>query len=282
MSPKKKDMSQHIINVTESNFDYEVIEHSQNVLVLVDFWAEWCVPCKTLDPILRNLAKQGAGDFRLARLNVDENQKIAMRFNVRGIPAVKAFREGAIIGEFTGLKPEEEIRGFLRNIVPSPADLSLDKGLSLLNMERWEDAAGAFQTVLDERPDHPRAMVGLAKSLIVLGQNDEALEILESVPSSHEYSTAEKLRPLATALNRLDDPSAGTPSPIEATYQHALRLVKLGNLPAAMDGILAVLRQEKHYRDDEARLVILGLFEILGDNNPITRQYRNELASILF
>ncbi len=274
--------SQHIINVTEANFDYEVIEFSQNIPVLADFWAEWSVPCKTVDPILRDLATQSEGSFRLARLNVDENPKTAMRFNVRALPAVKAFRQGAIIGEFTGLKPEQDIRRFIRNVIPSHVDLSLDKGFSMLNMERWEDAAGAFQTVLEERPDHPGGKVGLAKSMIALGQSDEALALLESVPNSHESRSVEILRPLASALNRLHEQDSDAPSSIEATYQHAMRLVELGNFPAAMDGILAVLRQDKHYREDEARQVILGLFEILGDNNSITRQYRNELASILF
>jgi putative thioredoxin len=275
-------MSQHIINVTETNFDYEVIEFSINVPVLVDFWAEWCVPCKTLTPILSNLADQGQGDFRLARLNVDENQKIAMRFNVRGIPAVKAFRDGVIIGEFSGLKPEDEVRSFLQRILPSHVDLSMDKGHSLLNMERWEDAASAFQTVLDERPDHPRALIGLAKSLIILGQIDDAIEILDAIPPGQDYSKVKRIRPLSIALKRLDQPDIDEPTAIEATYQRALKLINMGNIPAAMDGILAVLRQEKHYRDDETRQVILGLFEILGEKNPITRQYSKELASILF
>ncbi len=274
--------SQNIINVTEANFEYEVVEFSQNTPVLVGFWAEWSVPCKTVDPILRDLANQGEGSFRLARLNVDENPKTALRFNVRALPAVKAFREGVIIGEFTGLKPEEDIRRFVRHMIPSHVDLSLDKGLSMLTLERWEDAAGAFQTVLNERPDHPGGKVGLAKSMIALGQSDEALELLESVPSSYEYRAVETLHPLATALNRLNDQDSEAPSSIEVTYQHAMRLVEMGNFPAAMDGILAVLRQDKHYRDDEARKVIIGLFEILGDNNRITRQYRKELASVLF
>ncbi len=274
--------SQHIINVNESSFDYEVIEYSQNVPVLVDFWAEWSIPCKTLDPILRDLAIQGEGNFRLARLNVDENPKVALRFNVHGLPVVKAFREGAIIAEFSGLKPEEEIRRFLRLVIPSHVDLSLDKGRSLSRMEKWEDAAEAFHNVLDERPDHPGALVGLAKAMLALGQFSDAIEILESAPTSREAKTVDILYSLATALERFDTQDSKEISPIETTYQHALRLVHLGNFPAAMDGILAVLRQDKHYRDDEARQVILGIFEILGDENPLTRQYRNELASILF
>ena len=274
--------SQHIINVNESSFDYEVIEFSQTVPVLVDFWAEWSIPCKTLDPILRDLAIQGGGNFRLARLNVDENPKVALRFNVHSLPVVKAFREGAIIAEFSGLKPEEEIRRFLRHVIPSHVDLSLDKGRSLSRMERWEDAAEAFQNVLDERPDHPGALVGIAKSMLALGHFRDAIEILESAPTSREAKTVHILYSLATALERFDEQDPEDISPLETTYQHALRLVHLGNFPAAMDGILAVLRQDKHYRDDEARQVILGIFEILGDDKPLTRQYRNELASILF
>jgi len=275
-------MSQHIINVNESSFDYEVIEYSQNVPVLVDFWAEWSIPCKTLDPILQDLAIQGGGNFRLARLNVDENPKVALRFNVHSLPVVKAFRDGALIAEFSGLKPEEEIRGFLRHVVPSHVDLFIDKGRSMLKMERWDEAAEAFHTVLDERPNHPVAIVGLAKAMLALGQSSEAIEILDTVLSSREAKTVDILYSLAEALDRLSEPPIRSLSPIETTYQHALRLVKLGNFPAAMDGILAVLRHDKNFRDDEARQVILGLFEILGDENPLTRQYSKELASILF
>lgn len=274
--------SAHIINVSEANFEYEVIEYSQTVPVLLDFWAEWSVPCKTLEPILHRLAQKGEGSFRLARLNVDDNPKLAMRFNVRGVPAVKAFREGAIIGEFSGLRPEAEIQRFLRDILPSHADLILEKGHSMLLQSRWQDALSAYQQVLSERPGHPSALLGLAKSSLALGQSEEALEILSDFPQSHEFSAAEQLRPLAIALKRVADAEDTPQSSLETTYRHSLRLVTLGNLPAALDGLLAVLRQDKHYRDEEARLVILGLFEVLGNNNPLTRQYRKELASVLF
>ena len=115
-----------------------------------------------------------------------------------------------------------------------------------------------------------------------MGQCDLALDILNRFPPSREYAVAQMLTPLATALIQTQEAKSETHSQIETTYHHALRLVHLGNLPAAMDGILAVLRQDKRYRDGEARQVLLGLFEILGEDNPITRQYRNELASILF
>lgn len=274
--------SPHIINVTEANFQYEVIDHSHKIPVVVDFWAEWCVPCKSLDPILRDQAEKAEGEFRLARLNVDENPKISVRFNVSGIPAVKAFREGKIVAEFTGLKPEREVQKFLRRVVPSATDLNLDKGESLLDMERWVDAENAFQQVLEVSPQHPSALIGLAKSLIAQGEIDEVIEILERFPASHEFSAAEKLKPLVQALRQLEAGKARAADSIDATYHHALRLIGLGNIPAAMDGILAVLRQDKHYRDDEAKDVMLGLFEILGNENPVTREYRKELSTILF
>jgi len=274
--------SSNIINVTEANFDFEVIEYSQTVPVLVDFWAEWSVPCKSLDPILRHLAQKGDGSFRLARLNVDENPKLAMRFNVRGVPAVKAFREGAIIGEFSGLKPEDEIRRFLQHIVPSHADLILEKGNSLMILSRWDDATDAFRQVLSERPRHPGALIGLAKCHLAQGQSEEALEIINTFPQSYEYSLAQRLQPMAIAINQGYEEDSESHSGIERTYQHSLRLITLGNLPAALDGLLAVLRQDKRFRDGEPRQVILGIFEVLGNDNPLTRQYRTELASILF
>ncbi|MEA3351475.1 MAG: tetratricopeptide repeat protein [Chloroflexota bacterium] len=274
--------SQFIINVTESNFKYEVINYSRKTPVLVDFWAEWCVPCKTLDPILRELATHAEGNFRLARLNVDENSKLAMRFNVSGIPAVKAFRDGKIVAEFSGIKPKDEVQKFLRRVVPSIADLQLDKGNSLLHVEQWDHASSAFYKVLEDQPQHPKALLGLAKTLLAQGQGDESLEILKNFPLSYEHNSAEKLIPLAVALDQAGTKTSTGTSSIDATYHHALRLVKLGNFPAALDGFLAVLRQDKHYRDDEAKNIMLALFEILGNSNPTTRQYRNELASILF
>lgn len=273
-------MSSLIINVTKTNFDYEVIDYSRDTPVLVDFWAEWCVPCKTLDSILVDLVTEEEGAFRLAKLNVDENPDLTLRFNVTTVPAVKAFRDGSIVAAFSGSKPRDYITKFLRHVVPSTADIQLDKGDSMLQTRAWQEASQAYESVLDERPQHPRALLGYAKALLAQGQGEEADKILQHFPASHEYGAAEQLRPLAKALTQ---PQAGKdPTSIEATYRRSLRLIRMGNLPAAIDGLLEVLRQDKHYRDDAARKIVLALFEILGQDNPTTQKYQKELASILY
>jgi putative thioredoxin len=274
--------SPNIINVTESNFEYEVIKYSHTIPVIVDFWAEWCVPCKMLDPILRKLTIERSGDFRLAKVNVDENQSLAMRFNVSGIPAVKAFRDGNIVAQFSGVQPESKIREFLQELIPSHLDLTIEKGNSLLTAENWEESYRTFREAIEENPGHPAVLLGLAKCLLAKGLGVKARDILNSFPISPEFSTAEKLKPLAKALIWSGKVDRDTDLPIDATYHHALRLISLGNFPAAMDGILEVLRKDKNYRNGEAKQVILGLFEILGPQNPSTRQYQRELASVLF
>ena len=274
--------SQFIITVTEANFEYEVINFSQKTPVVVDFWAEWCVPCKMLDPILQKLAKESGGVFRLAKVNVDENQNLAMRFNIRGIPMVKAFRDGNIVAEFSGVQPETKIEQFLSDIIPTPLDLNLNKANSLLKGQKWQESSATFRQVLEARPGHPNALLGLSKTLLAQGRAKEARDILKTFPVSAEYASAEKLFPLTFALLQLEDADLNADDPNDATFKHTLKLVALGNLPSAMDGILEVLKKEKDYRDGEAKRVIMSIFEILGTDNPLTRQYRSELASILF
>ena len=124
--------SEYIKIVTESDFEYEVIAYSNQIPVIVDFWAEWCRPCKTLTPILEKYAEEAQGTFRLAKVNVDDNPNLALRFSVRSIPNVKAFRDGQVVSEFLGLQPEPRVKEFIRNLAPSQIDLLLEKGQSQL------------------------------------------------------------------------------------------------------------------------------------------------------
>lgn len=274
--------SDHIIDVSEADFEYQVLAYSQHIPVVVDFWAEWCVPCRTLGPMLERLTLEAGGAFRLAKVNVDQNQNLSLRYNVRSIPAVKAFRDGKMVSEFVGMQPEPKLKEWFRALAPSSTDLLLEKGLSLISEGEWVSSQEAFQEILKVNPDSAPALFGLAKSILAQGQVDEAQRILQSLPPSREFARAEALLPLTQALIRQQNGENNHDQPLEAAYQRALRLILRGNIPASLDGLLDILREDKYFRDGEVRQVILGLFELMGDENPVTRQYRQELASVLF
>lgn len=274
--------SDNIIDVSEADFEYQVLAYSQHIPVVVDFWAEWCVPCRTLGPMLERLTLEAGGAFRLAKVNVDQNQNLSLRYNVRSIPAVKAFRDGKMVSEFVGMQPEPKLKEWLRALAPSSTDLLLEKGLSLISEGEWVSSQEAFQEILKVNPDSAPAQFGLAKSKLAQGQVDEAQRILQSLPPSREFARAEALLPLTQALIRQQNGENNHDQPLEAAYQRALRLILRGNIPASLDGLLDILREDKYFRDGEVRQVILGLFELMGDENPVTRQYRQELASVLF
>jgi putative thioredoxin len=275
-------VSDYIKVVTEADFEYEVIAFSNQIPVIVDFWAEWCRPCKTLTPLLEKYAIEAQGSFRLAKVNVDDNPNLALKFNVRSIPNVKAFRDGQIVSDFLGLQPEPRVKDFIRNLAPSQFDLLLEKGQSQLESMNWIDAANSFRQFLAKSSNHPAGMLGLLKANLMLGNFSEARQILDEFPPSREYAHIELLRPLFNALWREKTNQEVGEDPLDAAYNNVLRLMLRGNLPAAMDGILDILRQNKHYNNDEARKVLLGLFVVLGDNHPLTEQYRRELALVLF
>jgi len=274
--------SDFIVNVSEADFEYEVLAYSQQAPVVVDFWAEWCIPCRTLGPMLERLAQEGQGSFRLAKVNVDENPNLALRYGIHGIPAVKAFREGKMVSEFAGVQPEPRLREFLRALAPSKSDLALEKGTSLLAMRQARQAETTLRAVIKEFPENTIAQIGLAKSLLLQGESKESYQILKGFPASREYTISQALLPLALALSDLDQERLKEDDALDPAFNQALRLVKRGNLEAAMDGLLDILRENKHYGDGRARLILVALFELLGEGNPIARQYRAELATVLF
>lgn len=274
--------SDFIKTVTESDFEYEVIAYSNQVPVIVDFWAEWCRPCKTLTPILEKITEEAQGRFRLAKVNVDENPNLALRFNVRSIPNVKAFRDGQMVSEFLGLQPEPRVKEFIRNLAPSQTDLLLEKGQSQLESLNWVEAANSFRSFLTKTPNHPAGMLGILKAQLMLGNYKEAKHLIDEFPASPEYARMQAVLPLYEALKRDQSFQPTMEDPLEAESINAIRLIMRGNLPAAMDGLIDILRQDKHYRSDEARKLLLGLFEVLGNHHPLTQQYRQELAMVLF
>jgi putative thioredoxin len=276
-------MSDYIITVTESSFEYDVIAYSQNTPVVVDFWAEWCKPCKLLSPLLERMEEEAEGGFRLAKVDVDANPNLPLRFSVRSIPTVMAFSQGRKVSDFTGLIPEHKIIEFLRNILPpSPSDLLAQKGNSLLAMEDVVGAREAFLQGLDLDERHAGCMLGLMKVLLLEGNSNDAQSVFRNFPASPEYNNAEKLVPLLKALEDYRASRLPAESDLDAAFTNSIRLASRGNTLASIDGLLEILRQDKRYRKDRARNVLLALLDLLDQNTDLTRQYRAELASILF
>lgn len=277
-------MAHHIINVSESDFQTEVLLHSNQRPVVVDFWAEWCVPCKTLDPILEKLTDAANGAFRLAKLDVDANPKVANDYGVRGLPTVKVFRNEQVVAEFSGLRPEPQVREFLNALAPATIDLAVGRADSLLAAEKWTLGEELYREVLDENPDHPAALLGLARSLLAQGIASDALPILRAFPVSKEYAKAEQLIPLAQTMADLgsEDEANEEADPLNIQFNAAIRLATQGRIFAGMDGLLDLLRQNKKYKQEQIRRLVLGMFTLLGDDNPQTRTYRSELTSLLF
>lgn len=275
--------SDFIIDVSEVDFDYEVISYSRNIPVIVDFWATWCRPCKVLSPLLEKLAVEAKGAFRLARVDVDQNPNLAMRYGVRSIPTLKAFSNGEVVNEMVGAQPESRLRDFLNRITPpSLPTLSLEKADTLLNEHRWEMAEGMYREFLEQSPENPAALLGLVKSLLAQGESREALLILRQFPASRQYAQAELILPLAESMLAFQQGTLPDETDLDAAFRNSIRLATRGNFPAALDGLLEIIKEDKRYRDGIARQVFLGILEILGEEDPLTRQYRSELASILF
>lgn len=275
--------SDFIIDVTESDFEYEVLAYSQNTPVVVDFWATWCRPCKTLSPLLENLANEAMGTFRLAKVDVDVNPNLAMQFGIRTVPTVKAFSTAQIVAEFVGDQPEERIRSFIENITPpSKFTLQIERGKSLLLNHEWESAEIIFRDLLDQHPDQPESLLGMAKALLGRGDVYEAMLILKNFPASREYAQVERLLPYAEALTQLKKDALPVETNIDIAFANSIRIASLGNLYASLDGLLGLIRQNKRFRNGLAQRVFVALLELLGDEDSQTTEYRKELANVLF
>ncbi|MDX9863167.1 MAG: tetratricopeptide repeat protein [Anaerolineaceae bacterium] len=275
--------SNFIINVTETDFEYEVVNFSQNIPVLAAFLAAWSQPGRELSGLLERLVMESGGAFRLAKVDVDHSQNLALLYGVRSVPTVKAFSQGRVVAEFAGNQPENRVREFMEHITPpSGVNLAMEKANSLLDMHDWEQAEILFRDLLNTNPDQTEGLLGLAKTLLAKGEPHEARYILNNFPASRQFPQAKILLPYAETLIEYKDKTLPDDTDLDAIFHNSIRLAARGNLPAALDGLLDVLRQNRDYRDDRARLVILSLLDLMGDQHPDSRRYRQELASVLF
>jgi len=272
-----------IINVSETDFEYEVLKFSLNTPVVVDFWANWSRPSKVLDPMLERLALEANGSIRLAKVDVDDNPNLVLRYSVRSIPTVKAFSQGEVVSEFVDVIPENRLRDFFANIArPSPINLAIEKASSILANHQWGEAEKLFRTILENNPEHPEVLLGFVISLLGQGKGVEAIRILRDFPPSRQYSQAESLLPLAEALLALQQDLLPNNTDLDAIFINCIRLASKGNIPASIDGLLDILRVDRNYLHGKPHQVILSLLQVLGKDDPLTRSYRSELATILF
>lgn len=270
-----------IITADDTNFEFQVLEYSENIPVVVDFWAKWCLDCQPISDTLEALAIQHAGRFRLAQVDADHNPRITRSYQVHTLPTVKTFENGSIIGQLEGKHSSTHIEDFLSQFVSGPEGLLLEKAASYLRDRQFRAAEDTCLEVLEELPDNPPAKLMLAKSLLWQGEYLEALTILNHFPASKEFRGAEKLAPLGEQLQALPSLSSGAVK-LDAIYIRALGLIAEDQIPAAMDGLLEIIKRDKTYRQGFPHKAILGLFELLGEEHHLTEEYRPLLANALF
>jgi len=283
-------MNPWTVEVGEEDFEKEVLDRSGRVPVVVDFWAPWCGPCKVLGPVLERLAEEHAGDFILAKVNVDENPELAGLFQIQGIPAVKVFKDGKIAAEFTGALPEDAVRELLSRFVPSEADRDAAEAEQLEKSGQTEEAKALFEKILQTNPNHPKGLLGLARLLIANGEGEKALELFEKVPlTSDERKDADQLiaRLTLKGAGHQDEAAlraalASDPDNLEKRHELAQALAANEKYQDALAEFLSIVKKDRSFRDDAARKAMLQIFEVLGDDNELTRRYRSELAKVLF
>lgn len=289
-------MSNFTGDVTDAEFDTEVLAASHKLPVIVDFWAPWCQPCRVLKPILEKLTLEYGGRFRLVKINSDENPESAKRYSVRGIPAVKAFVGGKQVAEFSGALPESQVRAFIDGILPSPAADLIEAAMAA----RAEgDLVTAAALLDDARAADPSSLSALFESAEVLMASDQCQAARVQLDTSEalvrKTVDATRLAALRARLNLLEagqgaDVGAlsalldNNPEDLALRQQLANALSLAGRYPEAMEHFLAIVHRDRKWGDDAGRKDLLNLFNILAvqvEHDALVREYRIKLARTL-
>lgn len=272
-------------DVDDAAFQSEVVERSKQVPVVVDFWAAWCGPCKVLGPLLERLAAEFEGGFELAKVDVDSNQALAGRFGVQGIPTVVGFKNGLPVSQFTGALPEHNVRQWLREVVPSEADLLAAAAGDLLDDGDAEAAERDYRQALMIDPHHTDAAIGLASLLIDLERNEEALALLTSIQPTQEVERLQAAARMGTvdtdAIPQLRERWASEPDNVAVRIELGRALAADQQFEASLDLLLEAVALGGETRD-AARQGMLDVFEVIGPEHELTVAYRRRLANALF
>ncbi len=281
------------MDVNLADFEEQVVAASDKVPVVIDFWAPWCAPCKSLKPILEKLAAEYGGKFLLAKVNADENQELSAKYGVRGIPAVKAMVNGKIIDEFTGAQPEGEVRAWLEKIIPSPAE---ELRRAAAQQVDAGDPAGALKLLAEAarlEPGNEWVRVDAAEILLAVKEVAEARRLLDSVKSPDIMKEDRVLQLLAklkfaeansggASEASLAEAIAANADDLEARLKLANLLIAANRHVEGMDQLIEIVRRNRGFKDEIARKTLLDVFNLLGGQNELVAEYRRKLSSALY
>ena len=283
--------SQYSFDVSAQTFQSQVIDASHQAPVLVDFWATWCGPCQSLMPVLEKLAEEYQGQFMLARVEIDQQQELATHFGVRSVPTVKLVKNGQIVDEFTGARPEGEIRALLDRHVEGKPDTPMQQAIDRYEAGETEQALQQMQQIILDDKENMQNRVRFAEILIKEERYDDARQLLDSlsvdIQMSPEVSALYSKLELAETLSDSDDiPTLEKrietdPKDSEARYQLSARYAAEGRHDEAMQQLLEIVKRDRAYNDDAGRKGLLRMFELLGNQGELVSKYRRLLAQAL-
>ncbi|MQA01020.1 MAG: thioredoxin [Dehalococcoidia bacterium] len=276
-----------VLDTTEATFEQDVLVRSRDVPVIVDFWAPWCGPCRTLGPTLEGLAAEYSGRLQLVKLNTDENQRLAGAFKIESIPRVMAFRDGKVVDQFVGALPEPEVRAFVERLLPSAADGEAGAGLRALQAGQLDLAGEHLQAALGADPKHRTASLVLARLKLEQGALDEAAELAlrwPGEPESKQILARINLRRTVGSASReeLEARLAADEGDAEAHYRLGCLLALEGAAEPAVDHLLETVALDRKLDEDGGRLRLFDVFTLLGDKHDLVQDARLRLANVLF
>ena len=278
------------------NFVQDVVQESRNQPVIVDFWAPWCGPCKTLGPIIERAVQQAGGAVKLVKVNIDQNQQLAQQLRIQSIPAVIAFADGQPVDGFVGALPESQVKQFIQRLTgdtgPSAIEQAIEQAQAAMEAGDLDGAVGIFGQIVRADPGNVPALGGLAQCYIQNGDLEQARRTLETVPpdrrNAPEIASAHAMLELAEQAGASGDPAllaaevARDGDDHQARYDLAIALLARGQRDEAVDHLLEIVQRKRDWNDEAARKQLVKLFEAFGPADPLTLSARRRPSSLLF